>query len=106
VENGRKPWWADDPELKEILRRSNEEFERKLEEREPIVADVPNAVVADVFSGAGMRELAAARDDLARSRERYEQAILAAHAAGLSWGAIGRVLGVSRQLLQRRFRLQ
>jgi hypothetical protein len=51
-----------------------------------------------------LRELADARDDLERVRARYEQAVRAGRAAGLSWGEIGRVLNVPRQLLHRRFR--
>ena len=61
-------------------------------------------VVCDLLSGASRRELAAARDDLARVRIRYADAVRAARTVGLSWGEIGRVLGVSKQLLHRRFR--
>jgi DNA-directed RNA polymerase specialized sigma24 family protein len=48
-------------------------------------------------------ELAAARDDLARTRDRYQAAVLNARAAGFSWGEIGGLLGVSRQQLHRRY---
>lgn len=99
----RQPWWRNDPELQEILCRSAEEFERELAERQPIDT-APDPVVADFFSGASLRELADARDDLARAKIRYQAAIEASRVAGLSWGEIGRVLGVSRQLLHRRFR--
>ena len=34
----------------------------------------------------------------------YAEAVRAARAAGMSWGEIGRVLGVAKQLLHRRFR--
>jgi len=51
-----------------------------------------------------VRELADARDDLQRARARYEQAVLAGRAAGLSWSEIGKVLGVPKQLLHGRFR--
>jgi len=61
-------------------------------------------VVQDFFSGAGWRGLAEARDDLSRARIRYAEAVRAARAVGMSWGEIGRVLGVSKQLLHRRFR--
>ena len=94
MEDDRKPWWADDPELMEIRRRTREEFERELEQREPGVPSAPDPVVADVLGGASWRELADARDYLARARARYEDAIRTARAAGLSWGEIGRVLGV------------
>jgi DNA-directed RNA polymerase specialized sigma24 family protein len=106
VEDDRKPWWEDDPELQEIRRRTLEEFERELEEREPIGPDEPDPVVADFLNGASWRELADARDDLARAQARYEDAVRTARAAGLSWAEIGRVLGVSKQLLRRRFRTQ
>ena len=96
----RKPWWAEDPDLMDIHRRTIEE----LEQGEPIASDAPDPVVLDALSGASWRELAKARDDLARARVRYEKSIRAARAGGFSWGEIGRVLGVPRQLLHRRFR--
>jgi len=86
MENGRRPWWADDPEIAAIRRRVEEELERA--SREPITPDAPDSVV----------------DDLARARARYDDAVHQARTAGLSWGEIGRVLGVSKQLLHRRFR--
>ena len=43
-------------------------------------------------------------DELSRVRVRYAEAVRAARAAGMSWGEIGRVLGVAKQLLHRRFR--
>ena len=61
-------------------------------------------MVADILGGASLRELAYARDDLERARARYEHAVWAGRAAGLSWGEIGRVLNVPKQLLHRRFR--
>ena len=70
----------------------------------PTLSDEPDPVVIDFFSGASLRELAAARDELARVRVRYAEAVRAARAAGMSWGEIGRVLGVAKQLLHRRFR--
>ena len=93
------PWWATNPEIAAIRRRAIEELEAV--DREPIEFDKPDAVVDEWFSGACWRELAAARDDLARAR--YEDAVLAARAAGFSWSEIGRTLGVSRQQLHRRF---
>jgi hypothetical protein len=35
VEDDRGPWWANDPELIEIRRRTVEEFDRELDQREP-----------------------------------------------------------------------
>ena len=63
----------------------------------------PDPVLADMLSGASARELGEARDDLASAQTRYEEAIRAARNCGLSWGEIGSVLGVPRQLLHRRF---
>jgi DNA-directed RNA polymerase specialized sigma24 family protein len=61
-------------------------------------------VLADILGGgASVRELNAARDDLARANTRYVDAVYNARASGLSWGEIGRILGVSRQQLHRRF---
>ena len=96
-----KAWWADDPELAAIRRGVEEELE--LARREPIEPEKPDRVLADLWSGASLRELAAACDDLARAHARYAHAVRGARAAGLSWGEIGRVLGVPKQLLHRRF---
>ncbi|WP_422748826.1 hypothetical protein ACN27E_10480 [Mycobacterium sp. WMMD1722] len=86
VEEVQQPWWATDPNLAEILKRSREEFEAELEARAPrsqpedaAERDVPDPVLNDIWSGTSKRELAAARDDLAS------------------------ILGVSRQTLHRRF---
>ena len=100
MEKGR-PWWADDPELAAIRRRVDEELERA--RSEPITPDVPDPVVKDIWSGASLRELAAARKELERARAGYADAVRRARLCGFSWGEIGRVLGVSRQLLHRRF---
>jgi DNA-directed RNA polymerase specialized sigma24 family protein len=96
-----KPWWADDPEIAAIRRGVMEDIERA--GREPIRPDVQDPVLVDILSGASVRELSAARDDLARAHARYADAIRKGRAAGLSWGEIGRILGVSRQQLHRRF---
>ncbi|AEV74904.1 hypothetical protein MycrhN_4410 [Mycolicibacterium rhodesiae NBB3] len=74
---GPKPWWFDDPE--------------------------PDAILNDMLSGASVRELCQARDDLARAQARYDEAIRSARICGLSWGEIGAALGVARQLLHRRY---
>lgn len=100
--NKSKPWWADDPEIAAIRRRIDEELERA--SRSPVPPDGPDPVVQDFYSGASLRELAAARDELAHARTSYEDAMRNARTAGISWGEIGRVLGVSKQLLHRRFR--
>jgi hypothetical protein len=96
-----KPWWQDDPELEAIRRRTLDEILG--DGREPIESDRPDPVVAEMYSGASMRELSAARDDLGRARARYADAVRAARDAGLSWGEIGRVLGLSKQALHRQF---
>lgn len=99
------PWWATDPELQEFLRRSYHEFEREVAAHEPIPANLgPDPVVADLSSGASLRQLARARDDLEQAQDHYDNAVLAGREAGLSWGEIGQVLGVSKQTLHSRFR--
>jgi DNA-directed RNA polymerase specialized sigma24 family protein len=97
-----RPWWADDPEIAAARRRVEEELE--LASRLPIRSDEPDPVVQDFYSGASLQELAAARDDLERARARYADAVRSARTVGLSWGEIGRILGVSKQVLHRRFR--
>jgi DNA-directed RNA polymerase specialized sigma24 family protein len=99
--DGQQSWRADDPEIAAIRRDVEEELERA--RRESIEPDKPDPVLADLWSGASLRELAAARDDLARAHARYAHAVRGARAAGLSWGETGRVLGVPKQLLHRRF---
>ncbi|MHC9290890.1 hypothetical protein ACRCUN_00405 [Mycobacterium sp. LTG2003] len=39
-----------------------------------------------------------------RAQDQYDNAVLAGREAGLSWGEIGQVLGVSKQTLHSRFR--
>ena len=97
-----KPWWQDDPTLLAIRRAVLEEIANG-ESRGGYV-DTPDPIVHDVLSGGSWRELAAARDDLARAKTRYADAVHAARTCGLTWGEIARVLGVSRQQLHRRFR--
>jgi DNA-directed RNA polymerase specialized sigma24 family protein len=96
-----KPWWADDPELAAICRRVEQELEETCSL--PILSDEPDPVVQDFYSGASLQELAAARDGLEHARVRYADAVRNARTVGLSWGEIGRVLGVSKQVLHRRF---
>ena len=102
MEEANKPWWVVDPELDAVRRGVLEWLEDA--EREPIEPDGPDPVHDDLLSGASWRELAHARDDLARARVRYAEAVRGARAVGFSWGEIGRVLGVPKQLLHRRFR--
>jgi DNA-directed RNA polymerase specialized sigma24 family protein len=73
------------------------------ETRAPDEPEEPDPVIADFYSGASLRELADAREDLTRAKRRYAEAVRCARVAGLSWGEIGRILGVSKQLLHRRF---
>jgi hypothetical protein len=98
---GPKPWWFDDPEILAARRRVLEEFGGEPDDRS--VCTDPDPILSDMLSGASVRELGQARDDLARAQARYEAAIRSARNCGLSWGEIGTSLGVPRQLLHRRF---
>jgi len=100
----RNAWWMDDPELIVLRQRTLEELERGIDEDEPAGSDEPDPVVAEIYSGAAGRALSAGRDDLAAARMRYQDAVFAARAAGLSWTEIGRLLGLSRQQVHRQFR--
>ena len=100
----RNPWWMDDPELLGIGQRALEELERGFDEDEPHKGDDADPVVAEFYSGEAGRALSAARDDLAAALQRYEDAVFAARTAGFSWTEIGRLLGVSRQQVHRKFR--
>ncbi|KWX59627.1 hypothetical protein ASJ79_09455 [Mycobacterium sp. NAZ190054] len=71
-------------------------------ERPPI--DYPDPLLQDIFTGNSIRELRDARDDLARAKIRYDEAVRTARRLCLSWGQIGTILGVSRQQLHRRYR--
>ena len=97
-----QPWWQNNPQI-EAARKEALGWLLSAEDR-PILSDEPDPVVMDLYSGTSSRELVAARDNLDRARGRYEEAIRAARTAGWSWGEIGRLLGVPRQLLHRRFR--
>jgi DNA-directed RNA polymerase specialized sigma24 family protein len=97
------------PHAGEIRRRTTEEFAVVLdavepdEPEEPDKPAEPDPVVTELLDGCCWRELAHARDALAHARERYYAAVRSARTAGFSWGEIGRVLGVSKQQLHRRF---
>ncbi|WP_267308702.1 hypothetical protein [Mycobacterium barrassiae] len=98
---GPKPWWFDDPQILAARQRVLEEFGGEPDDR-PLCTD-PDPILNDVLSGASVRELGQARDDLARAKARYDEAVRSARECGLSWGEIGAALGVPRQLLHRRF---
>ncbi|PRC47590.1 hypothetical protein C6A85_84165, partial [Mycobacterium sp. ITM-2017-0098] len=70
-------------------------------ERPPI--DYQDPILHDVLSGTSVRELREVKEDLARAKSRYDDAVCTARKLGLSWGRIGSVLGVSRQQLHRRY---
>ncbi|MDH6245605.1 hypothetical protein [Mycobacterium sp. OTB74] len=76
---------------------------RIFSEAEP--APDPDPVLADLHV-ISRRALAGARDNLAEVRKQYEQAARQARANGWNRAEIARVLGVSRQLLHKRFRNQ
>jgi DNA-directed RNA polymerase specialized sigma24 family protein len=100
----KQPWWADDP----AIAAAREEVEQWLEaaEAEPIPDDNFSAIHDEVSSGSCKRELRRARQDLERAQVRYADAVRTARALGYSWGEIGQLLGVPRQLLHRRYRYE
>ena len=57
----------------------------------------------DVIEAATLRELRAAAAARREADARIEAAALAAHRAGMSWGAIGAQLGMTRQGARQRF---
>ena len=50
-----------------------------------------------------LRRIVAAHDALAQARANLDAEVRAAHLDGLSWTAIGAVLGISRQAARQRF---
>ena len=50
-----------------------------------------------------LRRIAAADEAVERARQHLHDEVSAAHDAGLSWTAIGTVLGISRQAARQRF---
>jgi DNA-directed RNA polymerase specialized sigma24 family protein len=97
--NGR-PWWMDDPEIIALTERTLAEIENA---DDLPTTDDPDPVLAEFYSGEISRELSAIRDESEALRMRHRQAVLAAREAGLSWTEIGRLLGVSRQQVHRKF---
>ena len=97
-----QPWWATDPAI--IAARKAVENWLEAAEREPMPPDNFDAIHDEVMNGSCWRELRRAREDLDRARARYANAVRAARAVGFSWGEIGRLLGVPRQSVHRRFR--
>jgi DNA-directed RNA polymerase specialized sigma24 family protein len=99
------PWWLNNPKLIALREAALADLERRIAEagpREP--HNERDVVIDEMWNGVRRRELVDARKDLARARTRYDDAVLAAREAGLSWGQIGVLLGVSEQQLHRRFR--
>jgi DNA-directed RNA polymerase specialized sigma24 family protein len=90
--------------MRDLSRRALEDLQRGIDEFDPSVFDGPDPVIDELFSGACLRALSAARDDLNDARAAYATAVSQARIAGFSWGEIGAVLGVSKQVLHRRFR--
>ena len=100
--NADQPWWATDPAIIAL----RDEVDRWLDsaQQDPVPDDDFTAIHSDIISGSCRRELRRAREDLVRARARYANAVKAARRVGYSWGEIGRLLEVPRQLLHRRFR--
>jgi hypothetical protein len=96
-----KPWWQDHPEIEALKTRVMDEI-NNLPDRPPV--EYRDPIGDDAFSRVSVRELRDARDDLARAKARYDDAVRAARTLGLSWGQIGGIVGVSRQQLHRRYR--
>ena len=104
----KQPWWANDP----AIAAAREEVEQWLEaaEADPAAESAADdnfaAVHREVSSGSCRQELRRARQDLDRAQVRYADAVRTARALGYSWGEIGQLLGVPRQLLHRRYRYE
>lgn len=102
AESTAQPWWATNP----AIIAAREAAERWLDgvAQEPVREDNYAAIHNEVLNGSWLRELRAAREDVDRARARYAAAVRGARTVGYSWGEIGRILGVPRQGLHRRFR--
>lgn len=62
-----------------------------------------NPVFQEFCSGSIARKLAMVRDERERILADYDATVFKARQAGMSWGEIGRRLGVSRQQLHRSY---
>jgi len=71
---------------------------------EPEPESEPDPVLADFYGGISRTALTEARDNLTEAQRQYEHAVRQARANGWNWSEIARALGVSRQLLHKRFR--
>jgi DNA-directed RNA polymerase specialized sigma24 family protein len=100
----KQPWWANDP----AIAAAREEVQQWLDtaEAQPSQEDNFSVIHREVSSGSCRQELRRARQDLDRAQVRYADAVRTAGALGYSWGEIGQLLGVPRQLLHRRFRYE
>ncbi len=99
-----EPWFVNDPAIAAMREAARAEMQSWFDEDDDDAPrDEPDPVVLDLWNGNSKRELVAARDELADARTRYDEAVLYARTAGLSWQEIGVLLGVSRQQLHRKY---
>jgi DNA-directed RNA polymerase specialized sigma24 family protein len=99
-----EPWWANHPDIIAVQEAAREEVQSWLDLPDDVEpSGESDQIIHDVWSGNSKRQLATARDDLAGARKRYDEAVLNARSMGLSWQEIGALLGVSRQVLHRRY---
>jgi hypothetical protein len=66
------------------------------------VASIPEEAWQDATP---LHAIRAAYDEVEAAKTRLNEAVRAAHDAGLSWGLIGMTLGVTRQAARQRFGL-
>jgi hypothetical protein len=57
----------------------------------------------EFLDAAPLRRIVAAEEALGQARGQLDDAVRAAHEAGMSWTVIGAVLGISRQAARQRF---
>ncbi|MGJ6122250.1 hypothetical protein QN239_06710 [Mycolicibacterium sp. Y3] len=92
--------WRDDPTLTDTARQALEALERA-GQGPPLLDHDP--VFQEFCSGTIARKLAMVRDERERILADYDATVFKARQAGMSWGEIGRRLGVSRQQLHRSY---
>ena len=63
-----EPWWQHSQTIRDLRRRALEDLERAIAEPGPTTVDETDPVVDELWSGACVRALAAARDGLAGAR--------------------------------------